>query len=899
MAARDHMVEGLKQWLMGPSKDNELFGDFPSLVYSCGMLFPDDSKLDEDQNEAVADDGAAIDSSGIEGIPNLTNVMKPSAAGLSFFVDPKIQRIRIRGSFALYLPRRLKAGPIIGGDNPAAGAANDAVQSAATRRQARGRRQNPQDRANIVQQGPQDSGAAMDRSWNAHNVRWHRNQVDFACVLDLGANLTEDKNVSGLLDGPGIRMPDITEMEILEIAHVLDNIKLDMRVVHFDTHRSVTCTLVNRMPCPQPPASPNPGNCKNLQPGATGQQSDSPQSEDKGPWLAPGNSNSKIVDPAERLLTKYKALLDKSTIYQVRLCAEPIANGEFPFIEAPIRCLFTDDPDALQHTLLYRKKREFAVGHGAGSNWKGPQDDLCKAFSHVELDFIPSEKVLGLNADGPGLGHEILGMSIHSGALGLDSKGMPRTIEGSNNRNVIEACTRLVDAYEAWVDGQEQGINGAITELRIIQEPEGAHELIKKRAKKNIGLCREAIKRMRKGVECLDRNPVAMRSFNLANLAMLMQSRQTIIYVRKRNPDENPPSWRPFQLAFLLMSIRSIFEPDSTLPPPDGVTEAGPSLRERDIVDLIWFPTGGGKTEAYLGLIAMTLLYRRLRYSGEPDKGAGVGVITRYTLRLLTSQQFERATRMICALEVLRLSPEFRDGLGKMPFKIGLFVGGESSPNRFCTTQFGRQAHTRQPGANEVIKNIRENQEYANKGRDVRHLRKCPWCTKDFDIYGPNPSYVVVNGAGFDKRPNDEIAEKESKNCSLHFRCKNPQCLFQFGNQNGYRIPAQIIDEEILREPPSVIIGTVDKFAMLAWKEETLILFGRNPGGQVLYPSPDLVIQDELHLISGPLGTIVGSYDKHQPRGTGWMLKAPRPAKGGWGNSHHPPVRRTNQSPFF
>ncbi|MCA9638924.1 MAG: hypothetical protein KC420_23010, partial [Myxococcales bacterium] len=117
--------------------------------------------------------------------------------------------------------------------------------------------------------------------------------------------------------------------------------------------------------------------------------------------------------------------------------------------------------------------------------------------------------------------------------------------------------------------------------------------------------------------------------------------------------------WRAFQIAFLLMSIRGIAEPRSSA---------------REIVDLIWFPTGGGKTEAYLGLTAFTILFNRI--SGSELSGADV--VMRYTLRLLTAQQFQRAAVLFCALEHLRK----RNGmLGEKAFRIGLWVGGSSSPN--------------------------------------------------------------------------------------------------------------------------------------------------------------------------------------------------------------------------
>ena len=157
---------------------------------------------------------------------------------------------------------------------------------------------------------------------------------------------------------------------------------------------------------------------------------------------------------------------------------------------------------------------------------------------------------------------------------------------------------------------------------------------------------------------------MVLEAFRLANRAMAMAARQRRAMEQGIDPDQaDPPEWRPFQLAFILMNLRAIVEPAHT---------------DRELVDLLFFPTGGGKTEAYLGLAAFAILLRRLR---DPDvTSAGVTVLMRYTLRLLTLDQLGRAATLICALELLR--QKVSRALGTWPFEIGLWVGKAATPNR-------------------------------------------------------------------------------------------------------------------------------------------------------------------------------------------------------------------------
>ena len=231
----------------------------------------------------------------------------------------------------------------------------------------------------------------------------------------------------------------------------------------------------------------------------------------------------------------------------------------------------------------------------------------------------------------------------------------------------------------------------------------------------------------------------------------------------------------------------------------------------RDVLDLIWFPTGGGKTEAYLGLIAFLIVWRRLRY---PDSGGGTAAFMRYTLRLLTRQQFERASRMVCALELIRRQDPAR--LGEEPIDIGIWVGGVISPNAFQQ-------------ARELVGEIRAGR---HEARYKLLLERCPWCGTPFDIT-----------RGYQADEDD-----------FSFRCIHQECEF---GANEPPLPCNVVDEALYRRPPSLLIGTIDKFARVAWDERTGALFGVGTGSR----PPELVIQDELHLITGPLGSVAGLYE--------------------------------------
>ena len=445
------------------------------------------------------------------------------------------------------------------------------------------------------------------------------------------------------------------------------------------------------------------------------------------------------------------------SLFEARLeCV--IENGdlvEYPRVEPS---LLTDEEQELE--LQYRDKRIYAIGHGAAANWDANSNRRPSIWS----EFMPEAEVPMMTVD-----------------TGGDDAVL--RLERLAAAPIPEELGHFVHRYAGWIGEQER----IAARLHKREERDAARRICTR--------MRNALSRMRNSVEMLRTDRLASESFRLANRAMLDQMMQTDLIAG----EEVQPGiyrWRPFQLAFLLTVMASTIREEDEF---------------RDVLDLIWFPTGGGKTEAYLGLIAFLIIWRRRRF---PDSGGGTTALMRYTLRLLTRQQFERAARMMCALELFRRRDPKR--LGAAPIDIGIWVGGEICPNRYDE-------------AKDIVGQIREGRPGA---RYQLLLERCPWCGTPFD-----------STHGY-RATDDEF----------QFHCGHRECAF---GADPRPLPCNVVDEALYDRPPSLLIGTIDKFARLAWEERT----GAFVGVDTRSRPPELIIQDELHLITGPLGSIAGLYE--------------------------------------
>ena len=432
-----------------------------------------------------------------------------------------------------------------------------------------------------------------------------------------------------------------------------------------------------------------------------------------------------------------------------------IQEGTIERYPSQERVLLTEEEKELE--LRYQDSLIYGVGHGVAVDWGTNRQQTMEIWS----DFLPSVEVPQVTADTASGDSKALDF----GFLSMCDK----------DSSIISVLSNFVDNYENWIIEQQ--------EKALLEE-----DCDKQTAQNIVDKMSIAKKRMRKSLKVLEQDDSAKTAFAVMNQAMLLQMISNDRNSGRYKADK-VYQWRPFQLAFVLMVLESSIDENSDF---------------REEVDLIWFPTGGGKTEAYLGVMAFLFIYRRLSY---PASYGGTVAIMRYTLRLLTSQQFLRACKVISALEIIRKKSEA--SLGKTPISIGLWLGGASSPNTIYQ-------------ANEYIKK----QDYSKFV-----LSSCPWCGDKFS----HENYKIVAD-------------------DFHFTCTNKQC--DLGKEDNNVLPYNVVDESLYNNPPSLLIATVDKFARLAWEERTASFFGQNGNRP-----PELIIQDELHLISSALGSVVGMYE--------------------------------------
>lgn len=513
------------------------------------------------------------------------------------------------------------------------------------------------------------------------------------------------------------------------------------------------------------------------------------------------------------------------------------------------------DDEVRRLDLQYKDRLEFAIGRTCSADWvvrKG-----SRRATSVSTTWLPTAETPQTRAG-----------EVEGAVLSM------KTLASATPDDLRAGLAPLVKGYGAWLDRQKSV---------AMQLPEHLRET----ADIVLWEARQAHQRLVDGLEFVVSDPTALLCFQFMNRVMRDQRLASqVAEDRKSEPAlsikdartileaaeaEGKPvaSWRPFQLAFILMQLGALTDP--TAPLRSAVHQAR--------VELLFFPTGGGKTEAYLGLAAYTFAIRRRQAVVESSDGLlngsdGVAVLMRYTLRLLTAQQFQRATALVCAAELARRENE---GMwGTEPFRIGLWVGTDVSPKRF-------------EEADEQLKKVNDG---ASHRLTVLQIQRCPWC-------GTGITSANVKG------------DATSRRVFVHCGDELGRCPFSKGGGVPEGLPVLTVDEEIYRLTPAFVIATVDKFARLAREGEAASMFGyvskrcgrhgyvhpdyagctvqshpANGGHSAatvvpvgrLRP-PDLIIQDELHLITGALGTAVGLFEVAVETLCSWETPEGRPVK--------------------
>jgi hypothetical protein len=507
-----------------------------------------------------------------------------------------------------------------------------------------------------------------------------------------------------------------------------------------------------------------------------------------------------------------------------------VRNGSFAQYPESARPFDQLDEEEQSLALLYRESATWAIGHGCAAGWDsepGTRPDTLYA------DVMPAVELPSMTPDISDINGSPLTLSMRAMAF------LPDVPEGP----AWDSLSALAREYERWISARMEDSSKLSIHFQVV-------------AKRHLQLCSECLARIQSGIARLKTDGNLRHAFRLANQAMLLQQIATKQLTKRplgwdddrqlvspAEPSISPwtifeteteskeiGSWRAFQIAFLLLSIGGIVDDHSS---------------DREIVDLIWFPTGGGKTEAYLAVISLYMFHLRLVHkSNEPLRCDGTNVFMRYTLRMLTTQQFQRAASLICAMEVLRR----RSLVGPIPidgrrFSLGLWIGSTGSPNNIAAARLELSAFRSEKSAGNPMV-----------------LTECPWCRSEIGRYdGKRPSKIKEK----------DWAARRIRGISNHpsegplLLCPDARC--DFGSEDFQKwLPVEVIDQRIYGYPPSIVIATADKFAIIAYRPEAGALFGREEVDGVpsqTHLPPGLIIQDELHLISGPLGTVYGLYE--------------------------------------
>lgn len=588
------------------------------------------------------------------------------------------------------------------------------------------------------------------------------------------------------------------------------------------------------------------------------------------------NKASVILKENEPPQLNKKDEANAKAFFGIKILIEEKKENTFKQYNPP-QLLDFDEEDNF-NKLLYRNYHDYGEGYNTSVNWGKINDGL----KFICTEFLPEQETPKVDFKPSKIANGRIVSRLSSESI-LSMRYLS-TLSNSTDDEILNGLERFVDEYRLWIEENEKILVNDNT-LKDVERGLLSNQLL---------ACKNDYKRLNRNIVLLKRDPKAMAAFRVMNTAMFMQLHHSVLkkkvsedlkinltesYYRdveifNEEGDKIEYKWRSFQIAFILLNLDAFVQPDVDDKTVENVfSKAWPERNE--IADLVWFPTGGGKTEAYLGIIAFTISYRRFT---KGKKGNGTTVLMRYTLRLLTLQQFQRATLLICALEVLRkdqFSIPYSCSLGEERITIGLFVGSGSLPNQWKDSgkpnDVSMEKELKRISSNieEYERKVKEEQgksgQFVNLEKKIKTnlpFTDCPWCGSELFIN------KELGNISYSKKGNNYGIDDQLNIC-----CNNSTCTFKGYGRNratdDYSLPFRLFDEDIYKFPPTLLFGTVDKFAALA-NNVSSVIQERNKDSKRLFGSgyqhdtlpPELIIQDELHLLLGPLGSAVGLFEK-------------------------------------
>ena len=441
----------------------------------------------------------------------------------------------------------------------------------------------------------------------------------------------------------------------------------------------------------------------------------------------------------------------------------------------------------------------------------------------------------------------------------VEIKGVPTDFAILGAENFDPACLRpLIKAYHDWIAGEEKTLDPAAG----VEDAEQA-DREREKFKKDIASYTREANRIELGIDLLDHAFKRFRAEPGCREAMPYRAwlllNQTF---HETGAARAITKWRLFQLTFVLAHIPTLA---SRMTEYAKTPWFDPEFDE-ETATLLYFPTGGGKSEAFFGLLIFNLFLDRLR-----GKSVGVTALIRYPLRLLTLQQAQRLLSILMRAELLRRSAS----VGGAPFEIGFWVGNGNTPNKPDDIRLDpvpRLDDARHPNDDNLGADYDEVNDSFNK------TPKCPLCSQSTGLRRIS--------AGTD----DEIG----------IFCFNQACRWNLETDRS-PLPFLIIDRDIYRHAPAVLLGVIDKLALIGqhpatinrvmgmfgfarWRESATGRFvmpswpklkegpavnhcealapAYKEGREIFYdPFPSLIIQDEAHLLEESLGTFAGLFE--------------------------------------